>query len=47
MKKSLKIQLNHINQKKENIINLTIDFSIYDNKEIEASYFMKIFLFIL
>ena len=37
----------YINLKKENNINFTIDFTIYDNKEIEASYFMKIFFFIL
>ena len=46
-KKVIKDINKYINWKKENNINFTIDFTIYDNKEIETSYFMKIFLFIL
>ena len=46
-KKVIKDINKYINWKKENNINFTIDFTIYDNKEIEANYFMKIFLFIL
>ena len=30
-----------MNWKKENNINFTIDFNIYDNKEIEVNYYIK------
>ena len=31
----------YMNWKKENNINFTIDFNIYDNKEIEVNYYIK------